>query len=84
MAPVSSMPARMRTGSLGNRRNNEKMIRLTRINVGIMLRKRRMRYFRTGSLLPYFFTQKSPGRMCPSPRKGFSSQPPVVGMWQPM
>jgi hypothetical protein len=28
----------------------------------------------------YFFTQKSPGRMKPSPRIGFSSQPPVVGM----
>src|SRR5215475_4632615 len=51
MAPVSSMPARIRTGSLGSRRNNEKMIRLTRINVGIMLRKRRIKYFRTGSLL---------------------------------
>src|SRR5262245_64659121 len=31
----------------------------------------------------YFFTQKSPTRMCPSPRIGFSSQPPVVEMWQP-
>jgi hypothetical protein len=31
----------------------------------------------------YFFTQKSPGRMNPSPRIGLASHPPVVGMWQP-
>src|SRR5262245_23352944 len=51
MAPLSSMPARMRTGSLGKRRRMENTIKLTSINVGIMLRKRRIIYFRTGSLL---------------------------------
>src|ERR671925_126837 len=45
------MPARIRTGSLGKRRRMENTIKLTSINVGIMLRKRRIIYFRTGSLL---------------------------------
>jgi hypothetical protein len=38
------------------------------------------------ALMPecYFFTQKSPGRMKPSPRMGLLSQPPVLGTWQPI
>jgi hypothetical protein len=80
MAPLSSIPANKRAGSLGSQRTSAKTPRLTRSRVGIMFSSRRTRYFCTLCLLNSYLRQKSPGLINPSPRIGLVSQPPVVGM----